>query len=70
MAAFDFDGTLVPGDSFLPFLRLACGSLPTVGALSAAVGGSLRRSGRVDRDAVKVATLLRCATWRHVSGGG
>lgn len=29
VAIFDFDNTVILGDSFLPFLRFACGTVPT-----------------------------------------
>ena len=51
VAAFDFDGTLAGEDTFVPFLRHACGNRRT--ALAAA---SAARSTR-DRDALKLAVL-------------
>lgn len=51
VAAFDFDGTLAREDTFVPFLRHACGNRRV--ALAAA---SAARSTR-DRDALKLACL-------------
>jgi phosphatidylglycerophosphatase C len=51
VAAFDFDGTLAREDTFVPFLRHACGNRRTVLAAAAAA-----RTTR-DRDALKLACL-------------
>ena len=58
VAAFDFDGTLVGGDSLLPFLRLLLGRrAPTAFATAApAMAGAYRHGGR---DASKAALLSR-----------
>jgi phosphatidylglycerophosphatase C len=56
VAAFDFDGTLIEGDSFVPFLVSVVGRW----ALTAAVvrsAPSLARGGR--RDVMKVALITR-----------
>jgi phosphatidylglycerophosphatase C len=58
VAAFDFDGTLVTGDSLLPWLGMACGRLPTAIALAGALAGALRHGG-LDRDALKADLLSR-----------
>jgi phosphatidylglycerophosphatase C len=51
VAAFDFDGTLAREDTFVPFLRYACGNRRT--ALAAAAAARTTR----DRDALKLAVL-------------
>lgn len=51
VAAFDFDGTLARADTFVPFLRHACGNRRT--ALAAAAAARTTR----DRDALKLAVL-------------
>lgn len=51
VAAFDFDGTLAREDTFVPFLRHACGNRRT--ALAAAGAARTTR----DRDALKLAVL-------------
>ena len=51
VAAFDFDGTLARQDTFVPFLRWACGNRRT--ALAAATAARRTR----DRDALKLASL-------------
>jgi phosphatidylglycerophosphatase C len=51
VAAFDFDGTLAREDTFVPFLRHACGNRRTALAAAAAA-----RSTR-DRDDLKLAVL-------------
>lgn len=60
VAAFDFDGTLVKGDSLLPFLRRLCGVrrlvVAGVGARRELFG--LRRGGDA-RDVAKAAFLSR-----------
>jgi phosphatidylglycerophosphatase C len=59
VAAFDFDGTLTPRDSLVPFLRHACGDAAVLRAgvrrlpLLAAAG-----AGWVSRDRAKEAVLL------------
>lgn len=60
MAAFDFDGTLCPGDSLLPFLRLL---LPPPVLARAAAGAwrelAMLPAGGVRRDRAKAALLRR-----------
>jgi phosphatidylglycerophosphatase C len=51
VAAFDFDGTLARQDTFVPFLRWACGNRRT--ALAAATAARTTR----DRDVLKLASL-------------
>jgi phosphatidylglycerophosphatase C len=60
VAAFDFDGTLVSGDSLLPFLTRVRGRRAVASAL-AAHGPALAWAlgGRGDRDVVKAAVLAR-----------
>lgn len=60
VAAFDFDGTLVAGDSLIPFLTRVRGRRPVMSAL-AAHGPALAWAvaGRGDRDVVKAAVLAR-----------
>jgi phosphatidylglycerophosphatase C len=68
VAAFDFDGTLVRGDSLLPFLLLACGAPSTARALAVQVGptlASLARSGHPDRDLTKARILARLLAGRR-----
>lgn len=60
VAAFDFDGTLRPGDSLLPFLRM----LVPGRRLAAAVGGAWRElamlaAGGTHRDRAKEAVIAR-----------
>ncbi len=67
VAAFDFDGTLVWGDSLVPFLVLACGVPATARALAgqaAPVLSSLARSGHAGRDATKARILARLLAGR------
>lgn len=62
VAAFDFDGTLAPGDSLLGFLRLVCGPRATAWALAAQSGpavSTLARGRWVERDVAKAAILAR-----------
>ncbi len=56
VAAFDFDGTLLAGDSFLPFLIRARGRRPVLGA-----GPALLRAlgSQRDRDAAKAVLVHR-----------
>ncbi len=58
VAAFDFDGTLVPGDSLAPFLHRLLGSraLPAIGASAPAMLAAYRHAGR---DGAKAALLAR-----------
>ena len=58
VAAFDFDGTLVPGDSLAPFLRRLLGNraLPAIGASGPAMLAAYRHAGR---DGAKAALLSR-----------
>lgn len=58
VAAFDFDGTLVAGDSLSPFLRMVLGrrAVPAVAASSPAMLAAYRSGGR---DAAKAALLSR-----------
>jgi phosphatidylglycerophosphatase C len=59
VALFDFDGTLVPGDSLHPFLTLVLGRARLVSALvrsAPAMGLGFRAGGR---DQAKAALLLR-----------
>lgn len=64
VAAFDFDGTLVPGDSLAPFLRRLLGprALPAIGASTPAMAGAYRHGGR---DAAKAALLSRILAGVH-----
>ncbi len=58
VAAFDFDGTLVPGDSLGPFLRHLLGgrAVPAIGASAPAMLAAYRHAGR---DGAKAALLSR-----------
>jgi phosphatidylglycerophosphatase C len=58
VAAFDFDGTLVPGDSLTPFLRLLLGTrvVPAIGASAPSMLLAYRHAGR---DGAKAALLSR-----------
>jgi phosphatidylglycerophosphatase C len=60
VAAFDFDGTLVKGDSLIPFLRRLCGptALALAGARSWRELAQLRKGGDA-RDVAKAAFLAR-----------
>lgn len=70
VAAFDFDGTLVRGDSLIGFLRLVCGARATGLALADAVAGpaalALARGTRLDRDVAKAAVLARLLVGRRL----
>jgi phosphatidylglycerophosphatase C len=60
VAAFDFDGTLVPGDSLIPFLTAVRGRA-AVGRALAVLGPSIgwALAGRGDRDAAKERLVSR-----------
>lgn len=59
VAAFDFDGTLIAGDSFLPFLVRAVGLRALGGAVVISGPALFRAFGRGSRDATKAAVLAR-----------
>lgn len=67
VAAFDFDGTLIRGDSFLPFLRLACGAQATARALTAALAATAAAGRPRERDVVKAAVLARLLAGRELA---
>jgi phosphatidylglycerophosphatase C len=68
VAVFDFDGTLVPRDSLLPFLRRVCGTRAVARAL-ALEGPRLAQvaAGRGDRERVKAALFGRLLAGRSVA---
>ncbi|MDQ1396774.1 MAG: phosphatidylglycerophosphatase [Acidimicrobiaceae bacterium] len=74
VAAFDFDGTLAPRDSLLPFLGRVAGRAPLGRALAVQWPTiALALAGRGDRDAAKVALvgrLLRGAAAEDVAARG
>lgn len=59
VAAFDFDGTLVPGDSVKPFLIRALGYRRFLDALAAATPFMLAEYRKFGRDGAKVVLLRR-----------
>ncbi len=59
MAAFDFDGTLVPGDSLAPFLLRLLGRPGFARAMSRSSPAMLARYRREGRDGAKAALLAR-----------
>jgi phosphatidylglycerophosphatase C len=61
VAAFDFDGTLARRDTFVPFLRQACG---TARVLTATARAALRAR---DRDTLKVAAVGHLFRGRHAA---
>jgi phosphatidylglycerophosphatase C len=68
VAAFDFDGTLCPGDSLVPFLRRWCGDR----ALAVALGRTWRHLARLPRggefrDRAKEALLAELIPGRPVA---
>ncbi|MGH9067589.1 MAG: HAD-IB family hydrolase [Acidimicrobiales bacterium] len=70
VAAFDFDGTLIRGDSLLGFLRLACGARATALAFAGQgpmVATSLARGGGLERDVAKAAILARLLAGRRLA---
>lgn len=73
VAAFDVDGTLVRGDSLLPFLRRTVGMPRTLCGLVAAAVTLLRNPRRPDRSVAKaalLATVFRgCSDARLRAGG-
>jgi HAD superfamily hydrolase (TIGR01490 family) len=63
VAAFDFDGTLVAGDSFLPFLVRLRGARPVARQfVVSTVGVGLAGGLRLDRDASKADLVARLLT--------
>jgi phosphatidylglycerophosphatase C len=68
VAVFDFDGTLVPRDSLLPFLRRVCGAA-AVGRALALEGPRLAQVavGRGDRELLKAALFGRLLAGRRVT---
>jgi phosphoserine phosphatase len=63
VAAFDFDGTLVPGDSFLPFLIRVRGARLLAAHFGASTLSMLVAGGfKLDRDASKADLVARLLT--------
>jgi HAD superfamily hydrolase (TIGR01490 family) len=62
VAAFDFDGTLIAGDSFLPFLTQLVGRRAMGRAFVVAGPELLTAFARGSRDATKAAVLARLLT--------
>lgn len=63
VAAFDFDGTLVPGDSFLPFLIRVRGARLLAAHFGASTLSMLLAGGfKLDRDASKADLVARLLT--------
>lgn len=67
MAAFDFDGTIIAGDSFVPFLRLACGAGRSAVALGRSVVASAVHDRGLDRDGIKTRLVARLLTGRELA---
>jgi phosphatidylglycerophosphatase C len=63
-AAFDFDGTLVPGDSLLPFLTRVLGPVGFARLLAAAGWQTLQQYRAAGRDGAKAELLQRTLTGR------
>ncbi|MDQ2724703.1 MAG: HAD-IB family hydrolase [Actinomycetota bacterium] len=59
VAAFDFDGTLVPGDSLRPYLMAVLGRAGMATALARAASPMLRGYATDGRDGAKAALLVR-----------
>ncbi|MDQ2724183.1 MAG: HAD-IB family hydrolase, partial [Actinomycetota bacterium] len=59
VAAFDFDGTLVPGDSLRPYLMAVLGRVGMATALARAASPMLRGYATDGRDGAKAALLVR-----------
>lgn len=59
VAAFDFDGTLVPGDSLRPYLMAVLGRVGMANALARAASPMLRGYATDGRDGAKAALLVR-----------
>ena len=63
VAAFDFDGTLVSGDSFIPFLSKVCGPRRLATQFGASTVSLLLSGGfKLDRDASKADLVARLLT--------
>ncbi|MGH9095561.1 MAG: HAD-IB family hydrolase [Acidimicrobiales bacterium] len=63
-AAFDFDGTLVPGDSLLPFLTRVLGTAGLARLLTAAGVQTVQQYRVAGRDGAKAELLQRALTGR------
>ncbi|MDQ6785082.1 MAG: HAD-IB family hydrolase [Actinomycetota bacterium] len=59
MAAFDFDGTLVAGDSLRPYLMAVLGRIAMAAALARSASPMLRSYAADGRDGAKAALLVR-----------
>jgi phosphatidylglycerophosphatase C len=59
VAAFDFDGTLVPGDSLRPYLMAVLGRAGMATALARAASPMLKGYATDGRDGAKAALLVR-----------
>jgi phosphatidylglycerophosphatase C len=59
VAAFDFDGTLVPGDSLRPYLMAVLGRVGMATALARAASPMLKGYATDGRDGAKAALLVR-----------
>jgi len=67
LAAFDFDGTLRPGDSLLPFLSAVAGRATAITAIAASAGRLVLRGHRPDRDVIKGLSLARLLAGREAA---
>ena len=62
VAAFDFDGTLVPGDSLRPYLEALVGRRQLSAGVAASAAPMVRSYVSLGRDGAKVALLRRVLT--------
>jgi HAD superfamily hydrolase (TIGR01490 family) len=68
VAVFDFDNTLITGDSFMPFLCHAAGTIPTYAALFSAIAiFSLRKPTDNLRTAIKAFLLDRLLKGKKIA---
>lgn len=68
VAAFDFDGTLAPGDSLIPFLTWVCGRRSVAAALAVhGPGIAWAVAGRGSRDAAKARFVSRLLQGRSAA---
>lgn len=68
VAIFDFDNTIIEGDSFMPFLTYACGVLPAYAAGAAAlVHYGVRRLQKKPTESLR--TFVKAFMLRELLGG-
>jgi len=64
LAVFDFDGTLRPGDSLLPFLSLIAGRGTVIAAIARSTARLALGRRRADRNAIKDVAFVRLLAGR------